>query len=206
MSVRSSLLGLGLGAVLFGSFTYVLPSYAADLPISASWGEVVIETAGDGVAAKVVPATSATGGMTATLEITNFSANADGAEKESSAAFDGQILVSQSKSRELGVFRATVTGLIVKTEGATARADIRLGALTRTIEWVAADVKSERFTAELTGVFGDGKVPSPFPVSATLFVSKSEQGGAVLVSIDKITMDASPALTGSLSVMPTFRN
>jgi hypothetical protein len=168
---------------------------AADIS-ALSWGDFITLESSDGVASKFDM--KADGKLSASMIIEGLAANADGEKTEGSSTFTGQFLVAQPGRAELGAFRAEVTGLIVKTTGASARADIQLGSFSKTIEWPEDGVNAQRFTNEITGVFNAGRLPSPFVVSAILLVKKPADKGSVLLTVDKITMEAAPALVGQI--------
>jgi hypothetical protein len=110
--------------------------------------------------------------------------------------------LTQPRRSDLGSFRATIGGLIVKTAGSTARIDLAFGDIRKTIEWLPAEVKSERFEQVITAAVPGGRVPAPFPVSVLIMANKPADGGAVLVTVDSIEIELQPALVGE-STKPT---
>jgi hypothetical protein len=79
-------------------------------------------------------------------------------------------------------------GHVVKTAGTTARIDVRIGGRSHTVEWTADDIKSGRFKRTFKATLPEGKLPPYFPVSAIAFVTREREGGAVLVTLEKITV------------------
>lgn len=173
---------------------------AADLP-SLSWGEFTRTDDGPAKAEMSPKADRQTLDMT--MKIAGFEANADGDKLEGSANFIGQFLVNQPQKVELEQVRAKVAGLIVKTAGTTARIDVTIGGVTKTIEWAAGDVKAERFEADIMGALPNGRIESPFPVSAIALVKRDAGGGSVLVTVDTITIEVSRPLVSEAPAMDT---
>ncbi len=165
---------------------------AADV-VGLSWGEFVTSEA----QAPMLELSAAQGKLQASIKIGDLGANADGNKTEASDTFNGQFLLTQPKRSDLGSFRVTIGGLIVKTSGASARVDLTFGNIKKTIEWLDADVKAERFETEVTGVIPGGRVPVPFPVEAIILVKKPADSGAVLLTVDTIKIELAPALVGS---------
>jgi hypothetical protein len=169
-------------------------TFAADVA-GLTWGQFVTGTTSEAQSPNV-DLSSEQGKLRAKIRVGDLSANADGEKTNASATFSGEFLLTQPKRSDLGSFRATISGLIVKTAGSTARIDLAFGDIRKTIEWQATDVKSERFEQVITAVVPGGRVPVPFPVSALLLTSKPADSGAVLLTLDTIDIELAPILVG----------
>jgi hypothetical protein len=167
---------------------------AADVA-GLTWGQFVTGNTSEAQSPNV-ELSSVHGKLLAKIRVGDLSANADGDKTNASATFTGEFLLTQPKHSDLGAFRATIGGLIVKTSGSTARIDLTFGDIKKTIEWQTADVKSERFEQVITAVVPGGRVPVPFPVSALLLTTKPADSGAVLLTVDSIEIELAPALVG----------
>lgn len=159
---------------------------AADL-VSLEWGAFSTDIEG-AIAPEVVTASTGRDELTLTMTLKSLSANADGAKTEDSASFAGYFPVQQPDYVALPQLYVELEGHIIKTPGATARLDVIIGNEKKTIEWKAGDNLAEAFTSTISATVADGQLPSPFPVAATLYVSKPADGGAVLVSLEKINL------------------
>ncbi len=182
-------------AVLFAACVSspIIP-FAADVA-GLTWGQFVTGTTSEAQSPSV-DLSSEQGKLRAKIRVGDLTANADGEKTNASATFSGEFLLTQPKHSDLGSFRATISGLIVKTAGSTARIDLAFGDIRKTIEWQATDVKSERFEQVITAVVPGGRVPVPFPVSALLLTSKPADSGAVLLTLDTIDIELAPILVG----------
>ncbi len=186
-----------VGVVVVSGLLSVASAFAADLA-GLSWGEFVFDETG-GAKPPVVSVASHKGTLSADMKLDGVVANADVEKTEASAVFTGQFLATQPKRVELGSFKATVSGLIVKTAGTTARIDFSFGDIKKTVEWQDADVKSERYTTEIVAAVPGSRIPVPFPVTALLLAKKADSTGTVLITVDSIKIDVGPALVGETS-------
>ena len=86
----------------------------------------------------------------------------------------------------LPFMRIQLHGQIVKTEGSSARLEITIGGVQKTIDWPEDKSVAEQFSTTIDAAVPGGELPVPFPVSAVVSVKKPAGSGAVLVSLDKI--------------------
>jgi hypothetical protein len=115
-------------------------------------------------------------------------AHADGGKREGSASAVANLVVTEPGFASTSYMTIELDGHVVKTAGTTARIDVRIGGRSHTVEWTADDIKSGRFKRTFKATLPEGKLPPYFPVSAIAFVTREREGGAVLVTLEKITV------------------
>ena len=162
--------------------------HAADL-VDLRWGDFTPDLEGAMVPSDIV-VSSQNGEMTLSMALKSLVANADGTKTEASSSFSGNFAVMQPDYIALPSLRVELEGLIIKTPGSTARIDVTIGSEQKTVEWKGDATLAERFKTSIIATVEKGQLPSPFPVAASVYVSKSRDGGAVLVSIDTIKLTA----------------
>ena len=115
-------------------------------------------------------------------------AHADGGKQEGSASAVGNIVVDKPGPSFGPQIVIELEGHIVKTIQSTARLDIHVGSIEKSLVWNADEIKSGVFKITLIEKAPGGSVPPYIPVSAIAFVTKSGDGHAVMVSLDKIVL------------------
>ncbi len=115
-------------------------------------------------------------------------AHADGGKREGSASAKANLVVTEPGFSSASYMTIELNGHVVKTAHTTARIDVRIGGRSHTIEWPADDVQSGRFNRTFKATLPEGKLPPYFPVSAIAFVTRERDGGAVLVTLEKIVV------------------
>ena len=115
-------------------------------------------------------------------------ANADGGKQEGSASAVGNIVVDNPGPGFGPQIVIELAGHIVKTVESTARLDVRVGAFQKSLIWKADEIKSGTFRITLIEKAPAGNVPPYIPVSAIAFVTKSGDGHAVMVSLEKMVL------------------
>jgi hypothetical protein len=115
-------------------------------------------------------------------------ANADGAKREGSASAEANLIVVEPGSVSSSNMIIELSGHVVKTAQTTARIDVRIGDIRRTVSWKTDDVESGRFNIEFNATITGTKVPDYFPVSAIALVTNNSDGGAAMVSLTKIVV------------------
>jgi hypothetical protein len=115
-------------------------------------------------------------------------AHADGGKREGSASAEANLVVTEPGFASASYMTIELNGHIVKTARTTARVDVRIGSKTNTLEWTSDDVQSGRFNRTFKATLPEGKLPPYFPVSAIAFVTRERDGGAVLVTLEKIVV------------------
>lgn len=115
-------------------------------------------------------------------------ASVDGARSEGSASVEGNLVVAEQGYVTAPYMIIELTGHVVKTVQTTARIDVSIGDMRRTVTWKADDVQAGRFKIELKAPLKAGKLPGYFPVSALAIVTKEGKSGAAMVSLAKITL------------------
>jgi hypothetical protein len=183
-------------------FALAAPVAAADIS-GLSWGEFLASDAGSAKATSITP-NNGTRLLSVSMVVEDFSANAEGEKTEATASFTGSFLVTQPAKVQLSRLHATVSGIIVKTPGSTVDLALSFGPAKSTISWADVETKSERFTRDVDMILPDGRLPSPFEVSALAFVKKPGKEGAALVTLDKITIEIGEALVGANDKKPAL--
>lgn len=115
-------------------------------------------------------------------------AHADGGKREGSASATANLVVTEPGFASASYMTIELNGHVVKTAHTTARIDVRIGGKSHTIEWPADDVQSGRFNRTFKATLPEGKLPPYFPVSAIALVTRERDGGAVLVTLEKIVV------------------
>jgi hypothetical protein len=113
-------------------------------------------------------------------------AYADGNKPEGSASAETNLIVVEPSETPLPNMTIELSGHVVKTVQTTARIDVRIGNIRRSVSWKSDDVEAGRFKVAFKAVMTDDKLPSYFPVSAIALVTHSGESGAAMVSLDKI--------------------
>jgi hypothetical protein len=113
-------------------------------------------------------------------------ATADGSKTEGSASAEANLIVVEPGSMSSSYMVIELSGHVVKTAQTTARIDVRIGDIRRTVSWKTDDVESGRFKVEFRADIAEGKLPDYFPVSAIALVTNGGKATAVMVSLDKI--------------------
>ncbi len=176
----SKLLGVGLVAVALLSVAAKSADFA-----SLEWGEFR-QDAESVVKPKSLSVVNGQEELSFAMELDKLVANADGAKTEASSSFSGEFLIQQPHYVTLPAVDIELKGHIIKTAGSTARLDVTIGNTTQTITWTASDVVAAAFTRNITSPIKAGQLPAPFPINASVFVTKDATGGAVLVSLESI--------------------
>lgn len=115
-------------------------------------------------------------------------AHADGGKREGSASAEANLVVTEPGFASASNMRIELYGHVVKTAHTAARIDVRIGGRSHTFEWTSEDVQAGRFNRTFKATLPQGKLPPYIPVSAFAFVTRESQGGAVLVSLEKIVV------------------
>jgi hypothetical protein len=176
-------------------FAMALPASAADIS-GLSWGDYIASETSTAKASKI-DASAAARSLSLTMAVEDFSASAEGEKTDAAATLSGSFLVSQPSKLQLTSLHAKVSGIIVKTQGSTARLDLAFGDTKSVIEWTEAETKSERFTREFDAIIPNGKLQSPFVITAFALVKKPGKEGAALVTLDSIDIQIGEALVGT---------
>jgi hypothetical protein len=115
-------------------------------------------------------------------------AHADGNRREGSASAAANLIVVEPSETPSPHMTIELSGHVVKTVQTTARIDVRIGNIRRSIIWKTDDVEAGRFKVEFKAAMTEEKLPNYFPVSAIALVTKSGESGAVMVSLQKIVV------------------
>jgi hypothetical protein len=115
-------------------------------------------------------------------------AHADGGKREGSASAEASLVVTEPGFASAAYMTLELNGHVVKTARTTARIDVQIGGKSHTVEWTSDDVLSGRFNRTFKAPLPEGKLPPYFPVSAIAFVTREREGGAVLVTLEKIVV------------------
>jgi hypothetical protein len=115
-------------------------------------------------------------------------ANADGRKKEGSASAEANLIVLEPGVVSAPYMTIELSGHVVKTFDTTARIDVKVGGQTRSVTWSEDDIKAGRFNTAFKAPMAEGELPAYFPVSAIAFVTNPKKSGAVMVSLEKITV------------------
>lgn len=127
-----------------------------------------------------------------------MSANADGGKHEGSASAKANIVVDKPGSAFGPYVVIELEGHVVKTLQSTARIDIQIGELKKTIEWNEDQIKSGIFKITINENIPEGVMPALIPVSAIAFVTQAGNGHAAMVSLEKIQLKYSnPQMVGT---------
>ncbi len=171
------------------------PLYSADMA-ALQWGE--FNAVSDGPATATATVTNgADQESNVGLKILELIANAEGTKTDSSSNFSGNFAVDQPKFMPIKKVDIDVSGVIIKTNGTTAKINITIGDTVKTVEWPAEKEIAESFTTTITIDLPDGRLPSPFPVTANVQVNKPSDSGSALVSIKEINMRVGAISTAS---------
>jgi hypothetical protein len=115
-------------------------------------------------------------------------AHADGGKREGSASAEANLVVTQAGFASSPNMTIELYGHVVKTAHTTARIDVRVGGKSHTVEWSSDDVQAGRFNRTFKTTLSEGKLPPYIPVAAIAFVTRQSEGGAVLVTLEKIVV------------------
>lgn len=115
-------------------------------------------------------------------------ATADNQKKEGSASAEANLIVLEPGSVSAPYMTIELSGHVVKTAQTTARIEVRVGGKRNTVSWNADDIKAGQFKVEFKSTMTEGELPRYFPVSAIAFVTNSGTTGAVMVSLETITV------------------
>jgi hypothetical protein len=115
-------------------------------------------------------------------------AHADGSKREGSDSDEANLVVTEPGSVTSSYMTVELYGHVVKTARTEARIDVRIGENRHTVEWGSDSVEAGRFSRIFRATLVAGKLPPYFPVSAIALVSRDNGGGAVLVTLEKITI------------------
>jgi hypothetical protein len=173
---------------------------AADLA-GLTWGEFRLAAESTGKP-KSVDTDSKGKELNLSMNLEKLVANADGAKTEASASMEGEFVVEQPHSVPLHSIRIELIGHIVKTEGTTAQLTVNIGEIQKTLDWKAADVKSGMYDEVMTAAVPNGELPAPFPVTASVTVTKPADKGAVLLSLETIKVTIGQSRVAQLSISP----
>jgi hypothetical protein len=113
-------------------------------------------------------------------------ANADGLKNEGSSSVESTLVVVEPGYLSLPYMVIELTGHIIKTTNSTARLDVHIGDIHRTVSWKPEDVESGKFKIELKAPMPEGKLPTNFPVSAVAIVTKDGKDGVAMVSLERV--------------------
>jgi hypothetical protein len=118
----------------------------------------------------------------------SFAAKADGAVMEAQARFSGYFGVIQPDYDPVASLHVELQGFVIKSAGASVSLVMKIGASDKEFVWPASDV-SEKFTKSFDlQVPGGTRLPSPFPISAEIHVSKSGKTDAAYLSLESLTL------------------
>jgi hypothetical protein len=120
------------------------------------------------------------------MKLDSLSANADGDKTEASSSMSGSFVVQQPRHMSLPTMTVQLHGLIIKSAGSTARLDLTIGNVQKTIEWKADEAAAKSFDITLNEADLKGELPVPFPITAVAIVNKSAGSGAVLLTLETI--------------------
>ena len=125
-------------------------------------------------------------------------ANADGGKAEGAASAETNLVVDKPGLPCRPSMVIKISGHVIKTPNSTVRVDVKIGKINRTLTWAVDDVHAGRFTVTLNETSPSDKLPAYLPVSAIVMVTKSGEGGAAMVSVERIevrmgTMDMAEA-------------
>jgi hypothetical protein len=182
--------------------SFASPGSAADIA-ALSWNGEFIASEEGTVSLKNAILTKDSEALTVELVLESFQAGADGGKSEASSSFSGQFVVLKPQNVKLPTINATIHGHVVKTAGSTARVDILIGGVKKTIEWKSGDVKAGSFVETMSITAADRQLVEPVPVSAIIFVNNQAGTGAVLISIEKIDVKVTEA-NSVASLSPAF--
>jgi hypothetical protein len=115
-------------------------------------------------------------------------ANADGGKHEDSASVEGNLVVVEPDFVAASQVTIELSGHIVKTVDTTARIDVVIGTAHRSLTWKVDDVQAGRFNFEFDATLPAGKLPDYIPVSALAFVTREKSAGAVMISLEKVSV------------------
>jgi hypothetical protein len=115
-------------------------------------------------------------------------AQADGSKREGSASARANLVVTEPGFASSSAVTIQLSGHVVKTARTTARIDVQVGGKTYSVRWTSDDVEAGRFSRTFKATLSEGKLPSYVPVSAIAFVTRERDGGAVLVTLEKMTI------------------
>ncbi len=177
-------------------------AHAADVA-GLDWnGEFLVATE-SALAPKSVMVGRTADALTFDLEMDSLQANADAAKLEDSSAFSGQLVILKPSQVKRPTITAKIFGHVIKTAGTTARIDVVIGNQSKKIEWNAAAVLSGTFEESIVVTAPDRNLVEPLAVSAIVLVNRPADGGAIAVTIEKITVAVTEA-TSVASLSPDF--
>ncbi len=162
-----------------------VPAVGADFA-SLQWSGEFRLDAESGVTPKSVDVVNANNELNLGMTLETLVASADGIKMEGSSSFSGEFVIQQPHQASFPSVTVELRGHIIKTAGTTARLEVTIGDIKKTVEWKADQALSEPFLTTISAPIANGIIPTPFPVSAIAFVNKDAGSGAVLVSLEKI--------------------
>jgi hypothetical protein len=115
-------------------------------------------------------------------------ANADGGKNEGSASVTGNIVVDTPGTSCDPEMVIELEGHIIKTVDSTVRLDIQVGKIQRSVVWKADVIKSGKFNMTLKEKVEACVLGDYIPASVLAFVTKTGEGHAAMVSLEKITV------------------
>jgi hypothetical protein len=184
---------LAAGLVLAAVFG--VAARAADV-VSLEWGKLTVE--GDSsTRPKSWNAEARSGSMSLSMTFDTLTAKADGRINEASSDFSGYFTVQQPRSAVMSNLQIDLKGNIVKTAGATASLDVKIGGEHQLIEWKEDEEAAGPFVKTLKASIAGGQLPNPFTIAITANVKKQPDKGAAVISLEAIEVHAGPAKLAS---------
>ena len=115
-------------------------------------------------------------------------ANADGGKDEGSASTSGNLIIEKPGQKFGPQLTIELIGHVVKTTESVVRIDVQIGSVKRTVTWNADVAKSGSFKIVLDEKLPAGALPETLPASALAFVTKTGDGHAAMISLEKINL------------------
>ncbi len=115
-------------------------------------------------------------------------ANADGGKNEGSASITGNLIMDKPGQKFGPQVTIELIGHIVKTMDSVVRIDVQIGSVKRTVTWENDVAKSGTFKIMFDEKLPAGALPETLPASALAFVTKTGDGRAAMISLEKINL------------------
>jgi hypothetical protein len=197
--LRRCVLLLGASVLAFSTV-----ASAADFA-SLDWGQFKVDP-DSAVKPNSVSVVTGNDQLGLTMSFTALQASADAQKSEDSASLMGEFVVSQPAFVSLPKMVVEVHGHIVKAAGSTANIALTVGPSTQTITWASTDVDSGNFARTFTADVPNGQLPTPFPISATILVTRDQSAQPILVTVDQLTVKVGGVHVAELVIdAPTAR-
>jgi hypothetical protein len=181
---------VSLVSAMVGLFALSSTAIAADLS-SLNLGEFSI-AADSPTVPKSVSVQNTEKQIVFSVKLDHLVANADGGKLEDSASMTGTFPVQQPHKIQLPSMTVVLSGLIVKGLGSTAKLNVKIGDVEKTVEWKADEAASKSFEITLDELVPNGELPVPLPVAAYAIVNTDSKAGPVLVSLETIDVKIGP--------------